>query len=1079
MVWRKAVSVLVLALLVALAGKVIQRTFPPSNSSAQLVAKADPKAIQEASELIPTLLDDDAEIREQAFKELRAMDVSASLFALVQALEDEDWQIQVVAAYTLGRFGTEAKPAIPELTSKIEDENADVRFAVTQSLGNIGSEDVTPALIEALQDQDENVRFAAAEALVKLGSDAEAAIPVLMKTLRDGNWFVRSRAANAFVHLAPQSSALTPVLIDAALNNPLEESPWGGGPIYVEYHLQRQQKIPAVLAFDALAEIGVEAAPPLIDSLASDDILAQVPNPTLALVQMGNATDSDQIVALLIQALQHPDWTIRKNAALALGSIGSKTAVPALVQMAPSRWGQDPGTALVQIGFRVILDKRRVPSAYEEEEEEIESSIPHLTDALQNEDWQVRAMAAAALGLTSESAIPLLHRSLRDEEWQVRSTAVTALGMLYSDITLPSLIAASYDKDWRVRRNVSYMIQNLPYDARQSDQIIPTLTKLLNDTNEDLRLGAAIALGASSDNTVPVLINALQNSQDSAERIDALRSLEHDDSEDAVIAIIQALQDENVVIRDAAVFSLSVSLVDYSESLKTAAISALINSLKDESAEVRRGAAFGLDEAGESAVPALIEASQDQEPRVRIFAIQALGKIGSESAISAINAALQDEDEDVRTSAAGALGDSGIQSAISNLQNEDWQIRRSSIEKIGLIGVDANNLSEPAVQALIQALQDPNSNVRTSAASALSIFSLNGGEELDSDIAKALETAIPNLIDSLENGDALARLDAIFVLGAIGGAAETAIPFIQSKLKDENWLVRYGAAVTLLKINPKDESAVPVLTEIFANTDYAQMIEIDSCCTDHYELEALANIGSDQAIAALINSLQISDEKLRYTYYLGPDSGDLPLTATTLIGVSSKAIPALILGLENENIRFIAAEILGQIGAESVSSLLEVLQREPSTGSALNEILSNKDIDIRRSVVYALGQIGKKDLESETTVTELLMEVMNDTSEHLDVRWMAAASLTGMEKPVEQFFIQNDLRKPVNDICIETRYIDRFLYSEFDLYAARCLHALGGRGAGWAQIYQQVRVLLSGNVSGSTPSSQPTLSPSN
>jgi len=1077
MVWRKAVLVLVLALSVALAGKVIQQTFPLTNSSAQLVAKADPKAIQEASELIPTLLDDDAEIREQAFKELRAMDVSASLSALVQALEDEDWQIQVVAAYTLGRFGTEAKPVIPELTSKIGDENADVRFAVAQSLGNIGSEGVTPALIEALQDQDENVRFAAAEALVILGPDAEAAIPVLMKTLRDGNWFVRSRAANAFVHLAPQSSSLTSKLIDAALNNPLEESPWFGGG--TEYHLQRQQKIPAVLAFDALAEIGVEAAPPLIDSLASDDILAEVPNPTLALVQMGNATDSDEIVALLIQALQHPDWTIRKNASLALGSIGSKTAVPALVQMAPSRWGQDPAIALGQIGFRVILDKKRVPFAYEEEEEEIESSIPPLADALQNEDWQVGAMAAAALGLTSESAIPLLHRSLQDEDWRVRSTSVTALGMLYSDKTLPSLITASYDKDWQVRRNVSYAIQNLPYDARQSDQITPILTRLLNDSNEDVRLGAAIALGASSDDTVPVLINALQNSQDSAERIDALRSLDQGDSEDAAMATIQALQDENVVIRDQVVFELSFSLDDYSKPLKAAAISALINSLKDESAEVRRSAAFGLGEVGEFAVPELIEASQDQDPSVRRSAIAALGEIGTEPAVSVIYAALQDEDEDVRTSAARALGDSGIQLAISNLQNEDWQIRRNSIEKISLIGVNASNLPEPAVQALIQALQDPDSNVRTSAASALVTFSSNGGEELDSDIDKALQTAIPNLIDSLENGDALARLDAIFVLGGIGNAAETAIPYIQSKLKDENWLVRYAAAVTLLKLNPKDESAVPVLAEIFANTDYAQMIDIDSCCTDHYELEALANIGSDQAIAALINSLQISDEKLRYTYYLGPDSEDLPLTATTLIGIGSKAIPALILGLENENIRFITAKILGQIGAESVPSLLEVLQREPSTGSALNEILSNKDIDIRRSVVYALGQIGKKDLESETTVTELLMEVMNDTSEHLDVRWMATASLTEMEQPVEQFFVQNNLRKPVNDICIETRYIDGFLYSEFDLYAARCLHALGGRGAGWAQIYQQVRVLLSGNVSGSTPSSQPTPSPSN
>ena len=361
MVWQKAVTVLVLIGSVGLAGRAIPQSLLHTDSSTQLSAAADPKAVQQASDLIPALLDNDVEIREQAFRKLQALDISVSLSALGQALKDKDWQIQVVAAHTLGRLGVKAKPAISELNSKIKDENADVRFAVAQALGNIGSEDVVPALTGALQDQDENVRFAAAEALVKLGSDAKAAIPALMKNLRDGNWFVRSRAANAFVHLAPQSSSLTPALIEAALNNPVEESPFFGG--NVESKLQRQQRIPAVVAFDALAEIGAKAAPPLIESLKSDGILARLArarNPTLALVEMGSKASSDEVVTLLIQALQHPDWTIRKNAALALGSIGSKAAIPALVNAAPSRWGGGSGTALGQIGFKVILDKKRV-----------------------------------------------------------------------------------------------------------------------------------------------------------------------------------------------------------------------------------------------------------------------------------------------------------------------------------------------------------------------------------------------------------------------------------------------------------------------------------------------------------------------------------------------------------------------------------------------------------------------------------------------------------------------------------------------------------------------------------------------
>ena len=1168
MVWQKAVTVLVLIGSVGLAGRAIPQSLLHTDSSTQLSAATDPKAVQQASDLVPVLLDNDVNIREQAFQKLNALDISVSLSALVQALKDKDWQIQVVSAYTLGRFGAKAKPAISELNSTIKDKNADVRFVVAQALGNIGAEDVVPALTEALQDQDENVRFAAAEALVKLGSDAKAAIPVLMKTLRDGNWFVRTRAANAFVHLAPQSSSLTPALIEAALNNPLEESPWFGGDI--ESKLQRQQRIPTVLAFDALAEIGAEAAPPLIESLKSDGILARSRNPTLALVEMGSKASSDEVVTLLIQALQHPDWTIRKKAALALGSIGSKAAIPALVNAAPSRWVGHPGDALGQIGFKVILNKKRIPS----KEEGVVSVIPTLAAALQDEDWQIRTIATAALGLTSsEAAIPFLDSSLRDQDWRVRSTAATALGKINSDKTVNSLAIALQDQDWRVRRNAVYAAV---YAIEQSDQTTPILLRLLNDDNENVRLGAAITLGGESDLAVPILINALQHNKDAVARLDALSLLSNSKLETAALAMIQALKDENVIIRAQAVFNLSVSirlgqigasekisgvgirlslgeqtrelvvspidgspalragvqpndvivaidgrstegisieeaaklirgiagttvnltlrrqgsLIDvslmrevielhakYFELLKTAAIPALINSLKDESAEVRRGAASALGEAGETAVPALIEASQDKNERVRIFAIESLGKIGSQSAISAIRAALQDESEDVRTSAAAALGDSGIQSATNNLQNDDWQIRRSAAEEIGLIGVGLTNLSSPTVQALIRALQDPNPNVRTSAAATLVKFSSPRGGNLIPAIANVIQKAAPSLIDSLESGDSLARLDAIFVLGAIGFGAQVAVPHIQNKLKDENWLVRYGAAVTLLKINPKDESAVPVLAEIFSNPNYAQMIAIDDCCTDHPELETLANIGSDQAIAALINSLQISDEKLRYTYYLGPDSGDLPPTATALIKVGSKAIPALIVALGNENVRFIAAEILGQIGAKSIPSLLEVLKRKLDVKSALSEILKDKDIDIRRSAVYALGQIGKKDLASKATVIEILTKVMNDESEHLDVRWMAAASMAKMGKPVEQFFVDHNLPKPVNDVCIESRFIDRFLGNDFDLYAGRCLYSAGGRGAGLAQIYQQIRVLLSGNLSSSSTTPKPAPSP--
>jgi hypothetical protein len=114
---------------------------------------------------------------------------------LLEALKSRDWKVKVIAAHTLGLFGKQAQSLIPELSGLIQDENADVRFAVAQALGDIGTEAVVPVLAKALQDKDENVRVSAATAFQKIGSVANLAKPVLIAALWDGNWYVRSRVA--------------------------------------------------------------------------------------------------------------------------------------------------------------------------------------------------------------------------------------------------------------------------------------------------------------------------------------------------------------------------------------------------------------------------------------------------------------------------------------------------------------------------------------------------------------------------------------------------------------------------------------------------------------------------------------------------------------------------------------------------------------------------------------------------------------------------------------------------------------------------------------------------------------------
>jgi HEAT repeat protein len=133
---------------------------------------------------------------------------------------------------------------------------------------------------------------------------------------------------------------------------------------------------------------------------------------------------------------------------------------------------------------------------------------------------------------------------------------------------------------------------------------------------------------------------------------------------------------------------------------------------------MRQAAARVLGQIGDrQAIPALIQALQDEDRDVRQAAAEALGQIGDPQAIPALIQALQDEDRDVRQAAAEALGQIGdpqaIPALIQALQDKEGWVRRAAAQALGEIG------DRQAIPDLIQALQDEDSDVRQAAAWAL------------------------------------------------------------------------------------------------------------------------------------------------------------------------------------------------------------------------------------------------------------------------------------------------------------------------------------------------------------------------
>ncbi|TAG19562.1 MAG: HEAT repeat domain-containing protein [Oscillatoriales cyanobacterium] len=253
--------------------------------------------------------------------------------------------------------------------------------------------------------------------------------------------------------------------------------------------------------------------------------------------------------------------------------------------------------------------------------------------------------------------------------------------------------------------------------------------------------------------------------------------------EPAIPALIEALQDENLQVRQSATEVLRQS--------GRPVIPALVKALTNSDVELRRRAAALLKKVSRSywnsselskvktVVSQLIPLLQDSDAGVR-----------SSAASSQLIPLLQDSDAGVRSSAASALGNIGAEAKtavpqlVSLLQDSDEGVCSSAASALGKIGAEAKT----AVPQLILLLQDSDSSdVRKSAANALV------------SIAEA-KTAVPQLVLLLKDSDPNVRQSVASALGSIGAEAKTVVPQLVSLLKDSDSNVRSSAASALVSI---------------------------------------------------------------------------------------------------------------------------------------------------------------------------------------------------------------------------------------------------------------------------------------
>jgi HEAT repeat protein len=314
------------------------------------------------------------------------------------------------------------------------------------------------------------------------------------------------------------------------------------------------------------------------------------------------------------------------------------------------------------------------------------------------------------------------------------------------------------------------------------------------------RLGLLLLFGSSAlgqDSRVPDverLIGSLKDANPSV-RAQAARDLGALGSAAAraVNDLAATLRDPNDEVRGEAAAALALIGPD--------AVAPLIRGLGAANPpEARELAAHALERIGpkaNAAVPPLIKALDDKNPRVRKEVVSALGRINDKSAVGPLVRRFKSDPDDlVRLEIVGSLADLGPKAAaaipvlIDEMRQMEHDLRFDFILPDALAWIGSE-----AVRPLTEVLNNPKESpvVRSRAAYAFFRMALASGR-------KTTLPAVPALTRAVRDPDLYVRVRSMWALGAMGPLAKDAIPALKAAQADPNGSVRRAATEALKRI---------------------------------------------------------------------------------------------------------------------------------------------------------------------------------------------------------------------------------------------------------------------------------------
>ncbi len=692
--------------------------------------------------------------------------------ALIRLLQDPDVDLRIQAALALG--SQRRSSAVDALVGALDDPDANVRFHAIESLAKLAPPSAIDRLAQVAESRDFYLAFPAIEALVRIGDPV--VLPRLVPLLDDPILGTTAASAlgemgdeasvSALVDAVPASPTPIATLVEALvrIHHKYETSFSGGEQIedIVRSRLSREgvERIldaingstgdalrALVVVLGWLQDPGIPAA--LARLLGSADVRHDVIE---AFVRVGPSA-----VTLLIEQLQSADADTTRSAAVALGRIGDRRAVPGLLSLIDERT-RDLWVPVISALAR-LGDMR---------------SFEPLLRLLGDPDVAVRQAAVGALNSVGHpDMVTRVCGMLDDPSPLLRESAVKIVGYFGYPECVEAILERCTDQDVSVR---AAALEHLPYF--DDPRMLPVLADAIVDGPPRARAAAAKALGALSGPEPRALLE-------------------------------KALEDAEPWVRYFAAISLG-RLAIPETLIRLGGVAA-----SDPATHVRVAAIEAIGTIGGEAAVGILKPIAENTDESGLAAIRVLGNTRSTAVVSTLRSAARSPDVARRLAAVEALAACGVEEAVEPLQwaasaDEDRTVASAAFNALALIANQNSTGSRSAVRAAMKSLTDPGR--RADALTVLGRLAPSAipfvAESLSADdpherrgVVEVLgrlthPAASACLQKALSDGDAVVRRDAVRALSRFGtrGLARRFSTMAES---DVSAAVREAAAAAL------------------------------------------------------------------------------------------------------------------------------------------------------------------------------------------------------------------------------------------------------------------------------------------